>query len=158
MFSLIGLLSLPTQFLSLKDVLSGSWQLPCRLIHKIKSSALSVKRCVSQTFNGRSSFISLSLIQPQIRFKNHGRLRNDQGIGALMEQMHQMLCWKKRQMLKCIMILKRFLYKHVICLIAELASDVGYQLVSKVKHDGCQILAIDESIEITDVAQLNIFI
>lgn len=39
-----------------------------------------------------------------------------------------------------------------------LASDVGYQLVSRVKHDGCWILAIDESIEITDVAKLNVFI
>lgn len=39
-----------------------------------------------------------------------------------------------------------------------LASDVADQLVTKVKHEDCYATAIDESIEITDVAQTLIFI
>lgn len=53
----------------------------------------------------------------------------------------QMLCQNKRQMFKCIMVLKRLLYQtcHLFEGPALLASDVGYQLVSKVKHDGRQL-------------------
>lgn len=39
-----------------------------------------------------------------------------------------------------------------------LASDVADQLVTKVKHEDSYATAIDESIEITDVAQMRIFI
>ncbi|RMC20092.1 hypothetical protein DUI87_00938 [Hirundo rustica rustica] len=39
-----------------------------------------------------------------------------------------------------------------------LASDVADEFVKKVKHENCYAIAIDESIEITDVAQMLIFI
>lgn len=39
-----------------------------------------------------------------------------------------------------------------------LASDVADELVTEVKHEDCYAMAIDESIEITDVAQMLIFI
>lgn len=39
-----------------------------------------------------------------------------------------------------------------------LASDVADELVTKVKHEDRYAMAIDESIEITDVAQMLIFI
>lgn len=82
-FPKVGLLSPPPLDFFHNNVLSESLvrTLPCRLIHKIKSSALNINIVFRWNIQWKKLHFT-SLKYPQNRLKNHGRLRNDQGIDA----------------------------------------------------------------------------
>lgn len=73
----------------------------------------------------------------QISFKNRGGLRNDQGIDACWNKCTDAVLEEKTNAEVHNDFEKIYQTCHLFARPELLASDVGYQLVSKVKHEGC---------------------